>query len=166
MSCKFTNTKITQYSIIGAVLFAFVSATTFAVNAQEQNMTPLEIVKSTYEGETSEENGRNLQAHLAPDAKWTEAAGFPYSGTYTGFDEIAKNVFARLASEWTDYRFVPENYVADDHRVVAYGTYYGTYNATGKAFSARVAHVWKVEDGKIVKFEQFVDSAPVKEAME
>ncbi|WP_282120650.1 nuclear transport factor 2 family protein [Ruegeria atlantica] len=68
-------------------------------------MTPLEIVKSTYEGETSEENGHSLLAHLTPDAKWIEAAGFPYAGTYTGFDEIAENVFARLASEWTDYRF-------------------------------------------------------------
>jgi len=129
-------------------------------------MTPLEIIKSTYEGENSEENGRNLQAHLSPDAKWTEAAGFPYAGTYTGFGEIAENVFARLGAEWTDYRFVPEGYVADDQRVVAFGTYSGTYNKTGKEFSARVAHVWLVENGKIVKFEQFVDSVPVVDAMQ
>lgn len=128
-------------------------------------MTPLEIVQSTYEGETSEENGRNLQAHLAPNAKWTEAAGFPYAGTYTGFEEIAQNVFARLATEWTDYRFFREAYVADENRVVAFGTYTGTYNATGKAFSARVAHVWQIEDGKITSFEQFVDSVSVFEAM-
>ncbi len=166
MSCKFMDAKSAQYNIIGAALLALGSAAPFAANAHEQNMTPLEIVISTYEGESSEENGRSLQAYLAPDAKWTEAAGFPYAGTYTGFTEIAENVFARLASEWTDYRFVPEHYVADGHRVVAYGTYYGMYNATGKAFSARVSHVWQVEDGKIVKFEQFVDSAPVKEAME
>ena len=38
--------------------------------------TPLEIVRATYEG-SSEENGRNLLAALAPDAEWTEAAGFP-----------------------------------------------------------------------------------------
>lgn len=161
-----TNPDSLGRSMLGAALVALVSASAFAVNAQESDMTPLEIVKSTYEGDTSEENGRNLQAHLAPDAKWTEAAGFPYAGTYTGFGEIAENVFARLGTEWTGYRFVPENYVADDQRVVAYGTYYGTYKATGKEFSARVAHVWRVKDGKIVKFEQFVDSVPVVEAME
>lgn len=136
-----------------------------SATAQETQMTPLEIVKSTYEGDTSEENGRNLKEHLAPEARWTEAAGFPYAGTYTGFEEIAEKVFARLGAEWTGYRFVPEDYVADDKRVVAFGTYYGTYNETGKEFSARVAHVWLVENGKIVKFEQFVDSVPVADAM-
>ena len=36
----------------------------------------LELLRATYEG-SSEENGRNLLAALAPDAEWTEAEGFP-----------------------------------------------------------------------------------------
>jgi ketosteroid isomerase-like protein len=36
---------------------------------------------------------------------------------------------------------------------------------TGKAFTARVAHVWKLKDKKIISFEQFVDSRMVNEAM-
>ena len=48
----------------------------------------LEVIRATYEG-TSEENGKHLRAALAPDATWTEAAGFPYAGTYTG--ESSKN---------------------------------------------------------------------------
>lgn len=59
--------------------------------------TPLEIVRATYEG-SSEENGRNLLAALAPDAEWTEAAGFPYAGTYIGPENIIKNVHQRLAA--------------------------------------------------------------------
>ncbi len=157
--------QVSYRAILTSAIFALAFTTTLAANAQEQIMTPLEIVKSTYEGVTSEENGRNLQRQLAGDAKWTEAAGFPYAGTYTGFSEIAENVFARLGSEWTDYRFVPEGYVADDKRVVAYGTYYGAYNETGKEFTARVAHVWLIENCRIVKFEQFVDSVPVVDAM-
>jgi|SRR5450755_2587415 len=35
----------------------------------------LEHLRSTYEG-SSEDNGRNLLAALAPDAEWTEAEGF------------------------------------------------------------------------------------------
>lgn len=58
-------------------------------------MDVLAIVKSTYEGKTSEENGENLKQHLAVDAHWTEAQGFPYAGTYIGFDEIHENVFTR-----------------------------------------------------------------------
>ncbi|WP_241008328.1 MULTISPECIES: hypothetical protein [Erwinia] len=55
----------------------------------------VEIIRATYEG-TSEENGKNLLAVLSPNATWTEAAGFPYAGTYTGAEEIIANVFQRL----------------------------------------------------------------------
>jgi len=131
----------------------------------KQAMTNLEIVKSTYEGKTSKENGKNLAQHSAENISWTEAKGFPYAGTYIGLEDITKNVFSRLGSEWIDYKFTPEDYVASDDKVVAYGTYSGTYKITGKSFTARVAHVWKLKDSKIIRFEQFVDSQTVNEAM-
>ncbi|AKH95353.1 ketosteroid isomerase [Elizabethkingia anophelis] len=129
-------------------------------------MTNLEIVKSTYEGKTSEENGRALAAHVAENVQWTEAKGFPYAGTYTGLEEITKNVFSRLGSEWIDYKFTPEDYVASDNKVVAFGTYTGINKITNKAFAARVAHIWYLEHGKIIKFEQFVDSKTVTDTMQ
>lgn len=128
-------------------------------------MTNLEIIKSTYEGKTSEENGRNLAKYVANDISWTEAKGFPYAGTYIGLNNITNNVFNRLGSEWMDYKFTPEDYVASDDKVVAFGTYTGTYKITGKSFTARVAHVWKLKDSKITSFEQFVDSQSVNDAM-
>lgn len=45
----------------------------------------LDIIRSTYEGESAV-NAKNLLDSLAPDVKWTEAAGFPYAGTYKGAD--------------------------------------------------------------------------------
>ena len=128
-------------------------------------MTNLEIVKSTYEGKTSEENGRNLAEHVAANITWTEAKGFPYGGTYTGLENITKNVFSRLGSEWIGYKFTPEDYVASGDKVVAYGTYTGTYKATGRFMQARVAHLWKLNAGKIVSFEQFVDSQLVNDSI-
>lgn len=125
----------------------------------------LDIVKSTYEGGSSAENGRNLQAHLSDDVQWTEAAGFPYAGTYTGFDDIAANVFSRLENEWIDYRFIPERYIAEGDAVVALGSYSGTHRESGKSFSARVAHWWTVQDNRIIRFEQIVDSKTVVDAM-
>ncbi|MEO6723306.1 MAG: nuclear transport factor 2 family protein [Ferruginibacter sp.] len=128
-------------------------------------MTNLEIIKSTYEGKTSEENGKNLAKYVADNISWTEARGFPYAGTYIGLENITKNVFSRLGNEWIDYKFTPEDYVASDDKVVAYGTYTGIYKLTAKAFTARVAHVWKLRDRKIISFEQFVDSKMVNEAV-
>ena len=70
-----------------------------------------------------------------------------------------------MATEWTNYKFTPEGYVVGGDRVVAYGTYSGTYKATGKFFEARVTHLWKLKGRKIVSFEQFVDSKTVVDAM-
>ena len=128
-------------------------------------MTNLEIIRSTYEGKTSEENGENLANHVAENITWTEAKGFPYAGTYFSLESVTKNVFSRLGSEWIAYKFTPEDYVASEDKVVAYGTYTGTYKASGKYFEARVAHVWKLKNGKITGFEQFVDSQTVNDSM-
>ena len=94
-------------------------------------MTNIDIIKSTYEGKTSEENGRNLANCVSGNISWTEAKGFPYAGVYRGLEEITRNVFGRLASEWIDYTFAPDGYVAEGDNVVAYGTYSGVYKKTG-----------------------------------
>ncbi|MEM6187415.1 Ketosteroid isomerase-related protein [Shewanella baltica] len=135
------------------------------IETARQTDANLALVKSTYEGSSSAENAKNLQHALASDARWTEAAGFPYAGTYVGFSAIAAKVFARLEIEWDSYRVDIEDYVAQGDKVFAFGTYSGTYVKTGKHFSARVAHLWKIHSGKIVSFEQFVDSHSVVNAM-
>lgn len=127
--------------------------------------THLDIIRSTYEG-PSEENGRNLLAVLAPDASWTEAAGFPYAGTYIGPEAIVAGVFKRLATEWDGYQAKVHTYLADGDRVAAFGVYSGTYRATGKAMTATFAHLYRLQDGKIVSMEQFVDSHPVQLALQ
>ncbi|MFM9927354.1 nuclear transport factor 2 family protein [Variovorax sp. H27-G14] len=125
----------------------------------------LDIIRATYEG-ASQENGKHLLAALAPNATWTEAAGFPYAGTYTGPAEIFDQVFRRLATEWVGYKAVVHTYLADGDRVAAFGTYSGTYAKTGKAMSASFAHLYRLHDGKILTMEQYVDSAMVRQAMQ
>jgi ketosteroid isomerase-like protein len=127
-------------------------------------MNNLEIIKSTYVG-TAEEKAGRLASCLAENAAWTEAKGFPYAGTYVGFDAIAANVFKRLATEWIDYKVTIEDFVADGDKVVAYGTYSGTYKLTNRYFEARVVHLWKLKGGKVVSMEQFVDSQMVNNAI-
>ena len=126
--------------------------------------TNLEIIRATYEG-ASEENGKNLIASLANDVVWTEAAGFPYAGTYRGSQAIIDNVFHRLATEWIDYRAKVHTYLADGDHVAAFGVYSGTYRDTGIAMNATFAHLYQLKEGKIISMEQYVDSATVLRAM-
>jgi uncharacterized protein len=124
----------------------------------------LDLIRATYEG-SSEENGRNLVAVLAPDAEWTEAEGFPYAGTYVGKEAIVAGVFRRLATEWSGYRADVQTYLEDGDHVAAFGTYSGTYKATGKSMRAAFAHLYEARDGKIVRMTQYVDTLIVQKAL-
>jgi ketosteroid isomerase-like protein len=124
----------------------------------------LALIRSTYEG-SSEENGRNLLAALAADAEWTEAAGFPYAGTYVGAEAIMAGVFHRLGTEWTGYRAETHTFLEDGDRVAAFGIYSGTYRATGRFMRAAFAHLYEMRDGKILRMTQYVDSAMVQQAL-
>jgi ketosteroid isomerase-like protein len=126
--------------------------------------TNLELVRGTYEG-SSEENGRNLLAVLSPDVEWTEAEGFPYAGTYVGVDALMKGVFHRLATEWDGYRAEVHTYLSDGDRIAAFGVYSGTYKATGKSMVAAFAHLYELKDGKIIRMQQYVDTAMVRKAL-
>jgi ketosteroid isomerase-like protein len=100
-----------------------------------------------------------------PEISWTEAAGFPYAGTYIGPDAVLQNVFMRLATEWEGFAAVPSQFVSEGDTVVAIGEYSGTFNATGKAMKTPMVHVWTLKDGKIVNFVQHCDTVLVQAAL-
>jgi uncharacterized protein len=124
----------------------------------------LDLIRPTYQGTPAETRGA-LRAALAADVEWTEAAGFPYAGTYVGPDAVFDGVFRRLAEEWIGYRADVHTYLADGDHVAAFGTYSGTYQATGKAMSASFAHLYEIREGRIVRMTQVVDSAIVNQAL-
>src|ERR1044071_3703673 len=102
---------------------------------------------------------------LDDDIAWTEAEGFPYSGTYHGPNSVLDNVFMRLATEWDAYAAAPAEFIDGGDTVVVLGTYSGTYKATGKGFRAGFAHVWRIKDGKAVRFIQYTDTLLVDKAL-
>ncbi len=112
--------------------------------------------------------GDDVEAFLAAldnKIEWTEAAGFPYAGTYVGPEAVMEGVVMRLATEWARFEVTPDRFVAEGDTVVATGSYEGTFQATGRSFSARFAHVWELRNGAVVRFEQIVDTAKVAEAL-
>jgi ketosteroid isomerase-like protein len=122
-----------------------------------------EAIKAHYAGS----DAGDLAAMMAPvtdRTAWTEMAGFPYAGTYVGPDAIIAGVFKRIGEEWDGYALKLEKLVDGGTTIVGIGTYSGVYRKTGKAMSARVVHVWEMEDGKALSFEQFTDTRLVAAA--
>jgi hypothetical protein len=108
----------------------------------------------------------SVLAVLAPDIEWTEAEGFPYGGTYRGPQAVLEGVFMRLGQDWDNYAAIPDDFLADGERVVAFGHYSGRNKATGRSFVAPFAHVWTFRNGKAVRFLQYVDTVLVRRAVD
>lgn len=122
-----------------------------------------EVVQAHYDaGARGDLDG--MLADLAPDARWTEAAGSPLAGTWVGREQVVERVFAAIGRDWDNYRFELERLLVDGRYAAAVGTYSGTFRATGRAMRARVVHVWEVDGDRIVGFEQFADTARMAQA--
>ena len=106
-----------------------------------------------------------LRATLAPDVEWTEMAGFPLAGTYRTPEGVTGNVMERLGKDWSEWIAHDDTYVVDGENVVVLARYPATNQATGIDINVRVAHHFVVRGGLIVRFEQFVDTALVRDAM-
>jgi ketosteroid isomerase-like protein len=106
-----------------------------------------------------------LRATLADDVEWTEMAGFPLAGTYRTPEGVTSSVMEKLGADWDDWTAHDDTYVVDGENVVILARYTARNKATGKDIDVRVAHHFTVRGGAIVRFEQFVDTAKVRDAM-
>lgn len=68
-------------------------------------------------------------------------------------------------AQWDGWAAPDDTYVVDGENVVVLARYTATNKATGKPIDVRVAHHFVVRGGLIVRFEQFVDTALVRDAM-
>jgi ketosteroid isomerase-like protein len=95
-----------------------------------------------------------------PGIQWMEAEGFLYAegNPYVGPAAVAEGVFLRLASDVQDFTVHPEQFVEEGETVVVEGRYRGKMKATGTAFDAQFAHVWRLRAGKVVRFQQYTDT--------
>lgn len=106
-----------------------------------------------------------LRATLADDVEWTEMAGFPLGGTYRTPSGVTSAVMQALGKDWDSWTAHDDTYIVDGENVVVLARYTATNKATSRDVNVRVAHHFIVRGGSIVRFEQFVDTAKVREAM-
>lgn len=119
----------------------------------------LDLIRGLYEAFAAGDVPGVL-ARMAPDIVWNEAENFPYAdgNPYRGPEAILTGVFARLGGEWDGFAAVPAEFLDAGDTIVVLGRYRGTYKATGRAFDADMAHVWRVRDGKAAEFRQYTDT--------
>ncbi len=104
-------------------------------------------------------------AAMDPNIEWREAEGNPYqvSGDpWIGPDSVVANLLVKLASEWDGFTVHPKQFYGAGDTVIVEGRYTGTYKPTGKSLDAQVCHVWRLRNGKVTSFQQYVDTAQLQ----
>jgi hypothetical protein len=71
----------------------------------------------------------------------------------------------RLGSEWDGFTVTPKEFHDTGDTVVAECRYTGVHKAPGKSIDLQACHVWKLSEGKVTSFQQYVDTAQLQDAM-
>lgn len=124
----------------------------------------VDVVKSVYEGFARRDLPGTLAA-LADGIEWHESDGLPWGGLQRGPAAVAENVFAPALELVPDLAVTPEQFVASDGAVAVVQRYTGTARATGRKLDLPGVGVWDVDDGKIVRYRQFVDTLKFREVV-
>jgi uncharacterized protein len=103
---------------------------------------------------------------MSEKVEWNEAEHFTYwpGGPFIGPQAVLNGVFARIGQDCDGFTVDVGRLVGCGDTVLTEARYRGTAKATGKRLDVQVAHVWDVRDGKIVRFQQYVDTWQVAQA--
>jgi ketosteroid isomerase-like protein len=132
---------------------------------REKRMTGLELAKQLYESFDKDDIPGVLSC-LADDIVWElngSPALIPYFGTFRGKEEV-RNFFARVFAAEEIIQFAAEQFIDGGDAVVVVGREHCRARATGREFKVRWAHVFDCRDGKIVRWREFIDTAPMAAA--
>ena len=117
------------------------------------------IVQQAYE---NFKNGdlRALLDLYSDDIDWRlpEIENMPFFGKRKGREETAE-FFQSLAEAQDVLTFNPQEFIAQGDKVVVLGNYSWRVKATGREYSSDWAHVVTIRDGKIVGFQEYMDTA-------
>ena len=126
-------------------------------------MDNVTIARDLYDAFGRKDEAR-LRELLHPEVEWIQCAGFPGGGHRHGIEEVLGKVFGALRSAWRNWRVEVDEYLDAGDAIVVLGRYAGTHGETGRSMEAVFAHVYDVEGGRITRFRQFTDTAPITEA--
>jgi ketosteroid isomerase-like protein len=125
---------------------------------------PAEVIQEVY-GAFGRRDIPAIVAALADNVSWTVHGPqtVPYAGKCAGKAAV-QGWFDTLRQTITVTQFDVEKLIANGDSVAAVGSFGCTVNATGKPYATRFVHLWRVPNGKIAAFEDFIDTAAAASA--
>ena len=103
---------------------------------------------------------------LDSEVEWRQADNFIYAdkSPYLGPTAVLEGVFARIGGEWEWFKVSPDEVLDAGETIVGRGYYSGVYKQNGNEVRAQFAHFFTFRTGKIIKFQQYTDTAQFSRA--
>ncbi len=98
---------------------------------------------------------------------WNEAEGNSYAdgNPYKGPNAVLQGVFARIGADHEYFNLADiQLHEMSNNQVLATLRYKGKRKDNGAMIDAQVAHFWTLKNGKIITFQQFVDTKQLADA--
>ena len=129
----------------------------------QENMT---VIRGMYES-LSKGDVTSVLGQMHQHIEWREAENFIYAdrNPYRGPQAVLEGVFMRLASEWADFKVMPEEWLDAGNHIVVLGTYSGRHKESSREVRAQFAHIWGVTHGRVVRFQQYTDTKQFADAI-
>jgi ketosteroid isomerase-like protein len=130
-----------------------------------QEQQNIDLIKKLYEA-FGKGDIDTIIDHLADRFVWRFDAppAIPFAGDFKTLDEVRSGFFGSLAESQKDQALNPEEFIAQDDKVVMVGRYSGTVTATNKRIDVAVVHIFTIQNGKVTRYMNFTDSARIAEA--
>jgi len=104
------------------------------------------------------------------DAKvmWNEAEGNAYAegNPYIGPEAVLNGVFARIGADHEYFNLTDiKLHNMSNNQVLATLRYNGKLKKNGAEYNAQAAHLWTLKEGKVMAFQQYVDTKKLNDAI-
>ena len=99
---------------------------------------------------------------------WNEAEGNALAdgNPYIGPDAVLNGVFARIGEEYEYFKLANiQLHEMSNDQVLATLRYQAKYKTNGAVVDVQAAHFWKLNDGKVISFQQYVDTKQLNDAI-
>ena len=126
-----------------------------------------DVVTAAY-GDFTAGDAQALLSRFADDVEFRLAERHPYQPTgqaWSGKQALVERFLKRAGSEWENWMVEVRDLHELGDTVVVEGRYHGIYKPTGRHMDLQVCHVWKLRDGVVRSFHQYVDTAGLHEVM-
>jgi ketosteroid isomerase-like protein len=104
-----------------------------------------------------------IQEYFSDDVEVYQSPEVPWGGSYQGHHGLFS--FLLKLIEHVESHVVTERlYAAGDH-VLLTGRTQGKVLANGARFDVPIVHVWELRDGKVVRYESYIDGPAMLDAL-